>query len=162
SWSARLEDTRRAARARAGAGRDARHRRHVGAERLEQAESCAGEKARRQLAAADVAVGHVVAVDAEGLAAKLLARPVRERELQPAVGAGADAAHEERRVLDGDVDPVDGILDDIAPALRIDVEPARESLGEPGVGHRLPVVPDAALAIDADRALARESGGQRR
>src|SRR5262249_13744596 len=152
-----------AARARARAGRDARQPGGgVGTDRLEQAERRARQELRRQRAAADVAVGDVVSVEAQRARAELLARAVGEREPEPPRVAGGEAADHDRRVLDGDVDPVDAVLDDVAAALRVDLEPARERLGETRVRHRLAVVPEAPLAVDADGALAGEARRQRR
>ena len=70
-------------------------------------------------------------------------------------------AHEVRRVVDREVRPVVAVGQDVAAVVGVPADPRVQRRREPGVLDAAPLVPEAALRIEADGALARPALGGR-
>ena len=73
----------------------------------------------------------------------------------------AERAHEERRVVHGEVGPVVAVREDVPTVVGVPRDPSVERGQEPLVLDQAPLVPEPALGVEAQGALARPAFGRR-
>src|SRR5690606_2200685 len=128
-------------------------------QRLERELRLRGE-ARRIRAALHAKVERVLAAQPQRAPVERLFAAVRQRDDGRLITAQGHRLHEVGHVLHLEVRPVVAVVQDVAAVVGVPSNPARESPSHAGVLDARAVVPEAALRIEADRALTRAPEGR--
>src|SRR5690606_31863270 len=108
----------------------------------------------------DPSIERLARTDGEALRIERLVSLVRQHQHRCCQRA-TEAAHEVRNILDAEIRPVVAVAEDEAPIAWVAPDPGRERFLHAAMGDELATVPEAALRVEQDAALAAAPGRRR-